>query len=291
MQLDHTRIVVRERGIPELFDLTFRVCRAFALPLAATIALGAAPMIALNIWLIRDHLADVEFDVDLLPTYSYLWRLGFLIVLEIPLAAVPTTLFLSQVMFRENLNYGQMAKDALTALPQLALYQLLPRGLLVLWAVTADSPGWIGLCSFLLLIELFLRYAVWPYLNEVILLERNPIFRKSSQGMSTLRRALALHSRNAGDLFGRWLVSLLFGGAWAVALWLALAYGRFLATGSIALDVPLFTVYLQLALWIVIGYFHVARFLSYLDLRIRNEGWEIELRLRAAAARLQRQLV
>ena len=43
-----------------------------------------------------------------------------------------------------------------------------------------------------------------------------------------------------------------------------------------------------LAIWIVVGYFSVVRFLSYLDLRIRREGWEVELRMRAEGARLTR---
>ena len=40
------------------------------------------------------------------------------------------------------------------------------------------------------------------------------------------------------------------------------------------------------AMWLVATYIAVVRFLSYLDLRIRNEGWEVELRLRAEAGRL-----
>ena len=44
----------------------------------------------------------------------------------------------------------------------------------------------------------------------------------------------------------------------------------------------------QLAFWIVAVYFSVVRFLSYLDGRIRNEGWEVELLLRAQRARLTR---
>ena len=43
-------------------------------------------------------------------------------------------------------------------------------------------------------------------------------------------------------------------------------------------------------LWLVAGYFAVVRFLSYLDLRIRREGWEIELIMRAAANRLSGRL-
>ena len=44
----------------------------------------------------------------------------------------------------------------------------------------------------------------------------------------------------------------------------------------------------QLAFWIVAVYFAVVRFLSYLDGRIRNEGWEVELLLRAQRGRLTR---
>ena len=47
---------------------------------------------------------------------------------------------------------------------------------------------------------------------------------------------------------------------------------------------------LPLAAWVVVGYFAVVRFLAYLDRRIRCEGWEVELLMRAEAARLTRQL-
>ena len=43
-----------------------------------------------------------------------------------------------------------------------------------------------------------------------------------------------------------------------------------------------------MSLWIVVGFFTVTRFLSYLDLRIRREGWEVELLMRAERDRLIR---
>jgi len=51
---------------------------------------------------------------------------------------------------------------------------------------------------------------------------------------------------------------------------------------------PMFTFYFQLSIWIVVCYFTVVRFLNYLDLRIRREGWEVELWMRAERARLVR---
>jgi hypothetical protein len=41
-----------------------------------------------------------------------------------------------------------------------------------------------------------------------------------------------------------------------------------------------------LLLWLVAAYFSVVRFLAYLDLRIKHEGWEVELLMRAEGLRL-----
>jgi hypothetical protein len=41
-----------------------------------------------------------------------------------------------------------------------------------------------------------------------------------------------------------------------------------------------------LVLWLVSGFMAIVRYLNYLDLRIRHEGWEVELRLRAEAVRM-----
>ena len=42
-----------------------------------------------------------------------------------------------------------------------------------------------------------------------------------------------------------------------------------------------------LALWLIGILVTVFRFLGYLDTRIRLEGWEVELRVKAEAARMQ----
>jgi hypothetical protein len=49
-------------------------------------------------------------------------------------------------------------------------------------------------------------------------------------------------------------------------------------------------VILPAAMWLVVGFTTVVRFLSYLDLRIRHEGWEVELLMRAEAMRLATQV-
>jgi hypothetical protein len=164
-----------------------------------------------------------------------------------------------------------VARDFWRSLPQLLLFQVLLRSLMIPLVVT-----W------------FVPFAVWPYLNEVILLERNPL-RARAGGLSTYSRTSNLHSVSSGDQFGRWLAAVMFGTIWMLALWLALYYLRAQMTGQWWPDSAFYVLYLQLAIWVVVGYFTVVRFLSYLDTRIRTEGWEVELRLRAEAARLSRQ--
>jgi hypothetical protein len=43
----------------------------------------------------------------------------------------------------------------------------------------------------------------------------------------------------------------------------------------------------QLGFWLALLFFAVARFLTYLDHRIRKEGWEIQLRLENTSRALE----
>jgi hypothetical protein len=62
-------------------------------------------------------------------------------------------------------------------------------------------------------------------------------------------------------------------------------------TGSWAWGDWLNLVVLPAILWLVGLFLTVYRFLCYLDTRIRLEGWEIELRLKAEASRLDSALI
>jgi hypothetical protein len=139
-----------------------------------------------------------------------------------------------------------------------------------------------------LIVTWFIPFAIWPYLNEVILLDRNPLRRRSAGGMTTWSRSSHLHAANGGELFGRWLMSVVVGLAWLAAIWLSMWFLRSRLLNQPDFDWLMLTIGLQLAIWLVVGYFTVVRYLGYLDLRIKSEGWEIELRMRAEAAKLAR---
>ena len=292
MQLDKTSIVIRERNYFDILDLALRVVRTYPAPLFITMLLGTIPFAALNHWWIgtwadvdytyhADNIFDLLFGYLYVLPYDYLFACTLLIVIEMPLATMLTTIFLGQVTFMKQPGAKLIARDAAGSLGQMLIFQVIVRSLLGVMVFT-----W------------FILFSIWPYLNEVILLERNPLTRRGANRMTTMRRSSALHSGSFGDLFGRWVAAVMIAATLVLAIWLGLALlGNMLFASTSSADPESgqlysatdFTVYLQAAIWIVVHFFSVVRFLSYLDLRIRREGWEVELMLRAEAARMVRQ--
>ena len=270
MQFDKTRIVVRERNFLDILDLALMVIREHARPLAVSLAAGIVPAALLNTWLLNGLVEslleiDATFNVGELVAslVAFFMLLAMLVILEIPLATAFATLYLGKALFEQTPSARQIVVDFLRSLPQLFLFQVLLRSLFIPFVLT-----W------------FVPFAVWPYLNEVILLERNPLRRRGAGSLNTLVRSYNLHSAGGGDLFGRWLAAATFGICWMLALWGGLFYLRAQLSGFWEADAVLLLGYLQLAIWLVVGYFTVVRFLSYLDTAHPNRG----LGGRAAAA-------
>ena len=282
MEFDRTRIPIRERTFPDVLDLALAVTREHAGQLLVLLVLGAAPFIALNHWLLGTDLAPQLFDMEQPPEdvarlwVGYIYALSVLLVIEVPLATAPMTLYLGQALFVERVDWRRLGRDYLRNLPQMLFFQVVIRALAAPWIIS-----W------------FFMYSFWPFLSEVILLENNPWRQKKSVArLSTLARNRALHGSNSGDLLARWLGAVLLGAvlvfSLTTTLWIVRCLLMEVDPSDLEFDSSLITIYLQAAIWLVIGYFTVVRFLSYLDLRIRSEGWELELRMRAAATRLTR---
>ncbi|MFZ5831049.1 MAG: hypothetical protein ACOY3P_13240 [Planctomycetota bacterium] len=269
VQLDQYRIVIRERSLSDLLDLALCVVRVHGLPLLGLLALGAVPAAVLNdIWLTDER--EWVFLEDF-PS-SYLFWNCFLIVAEIPLVTSLMTLYLGQTLFQQRIRWNSLFADWFRSLPQLLIFQ-----------------GLLRVPLALIFLAWPLLFAVWPYTSEVILLERNPLWARRGQ-MSTARRIRALHSGWVGELFGRWICALGAG----VLLAGSMGVGLYVVAGLLLNDweawETVLRLHVPLSLWLTVGFFAVVRFLSYLDLRIRREGWEVELLLRAEGARLARQL-
>jgi len=188
---DNNRIAIRERGMLEIMDLALAVLRDGGMPLLAAFAVGAAPMMVLN-WLLLGHLTDVPYvEADELPG-RYLAMMYLLIGWQIPLASALTTLYLKDAMFVDRPRWSGLWADFRASFSQLFWYQVIKRGLFIAPALLAVAAENYGLAFFLWFLA-FVPFARRPYLNEIILLERNPLSTRDKRRMTTAKRAGHVH--------------------------------------------------------------------------------------------------
>jgi hypothetical protein len=298
VQLDRTLIAIHERGLLETLDLSLHTIRRYFWPLTVMFSLGAVPLMLLNHYLLG-WMLDVESEGSFFYTEEYdailryLWDMTLLVVIEAPLASVFATKFLGDAVFVERPRLTTVMSDVVRLSGRLAWCQLLVRGILGAWLLLLPLERY---GEFSWGIEFFLLgglagyacalRAFRPYVNEIVLLEQNPLVARSGRALTIGKRSHHLHIPSSGDLLGRWL------GAAAIAVLLTgSTFGAFLFVSGVFFNdwwpgpLMLLTV-LPVSLWMVAGFMTVARFLSYLDLRIRHEGWEVELLLRAEATRM-----
>jgi hypothetical protein len=274
MNLDNQRIAIRERGIFEIMDLALHVLRAQAMPLIAVLVLGATPMIFLSRYLLSDLLTDARETEEWIPA-QYIHFLLLVTAIQSPLVTAPATVLLGRATFGESTTLGQLLGELFRSAPQFILFQIVLRAI--------SMP----LCIMLPV----LPYVGWPFLGEIVLLERNSLFKGRTGRLTTFRRATNFHSGVFSEVLSRWFASLLIGGALVASIWLSMWALISQLVGKWQTTETAYGWLLPIALWIVVGFFTVVRFLSYLDLRIRREGWEVELAVRAEGARLAAALV
>ncbi len=303
MQLDRTRISIRERNMLDTFDLALHVMREYFKPLAVMFFVAVIPLMVVNDLLIG-WMMDVEYEDTFFYTeeygaiWRYWWAATCLIVIEAPLASIFTTSFLGQAVFVAQPSYRDVFRDVAKLAGRLVWCQLIVRAIVpacLVFLLIERYEDFNPTVELLLLGAIagyacFLR-SVRPYINEIVLLERNPLTSRDPSAITIGKRSKDLHGPSGGDLFARWLASACIGTLLTVCV-----FGTIVFLSGIFLNDwrpgPTMVRYMYpLAIWIVVGFLAVVRFLSYLDLRIRHEGWEVELRLRAEATRQAAKLI
>ncbi len=299
MQLFQNRIAIRERSFLDILDLALRVIRAHAKPLFVFFLIGVVPAVCFNAWVLADY-AEPDFELGEVGTQllslilwgipvrpevpaTYMAAMLVLILWEIPLVTAGMTKYLGHALFAERPDMRVMRRELLGVLPQLLWYQVLWRSISL--AVLISGP--------LLLVSVpvwIILFGVWPFFNEVILLERNPMFAGRKKRMTTRRRVRDLHKLYQSELFFRSIMTAIAGAGLFGAVWFSSVILQGLLVYDWEFTGIVFMVFYPLAVWAVVGYLTVVRFLGYLDLRIRQEGWEVELMMRAEEAQLARQL-
>lgn len=295
MQLDRTQIVIRERQFWEIVDLALPLFRRNFGRLVQAMAIGVLPCMLVNHWLIGWMVAteNLEYETAEFP-WRYVFDMAMLVFLEAPLASACGTLFLGKAAFLERPSFREMLVELRRSAWRLLVCQGCVRGVLIAWvalALPADS-SWPNGGEVVLTIAVVVAMAIRsfrPYMNEIILLEQNPLIAKTPQQQSIARRSERLHQ--GGDHFARWLgtcwISILL--TFALALTMLFIAGFLLGNWRWTFLHNNFAI--PLSMWLVATYVTVVRYLNYLDTRIRQEGWEVELRMRAEAQRLAARIV
>ncbi len=296
MQLDRTRIVVRQRGVLDTLDLALHVLRVYLAPLMIAMALGALPLMLINHLLIAWMLPDADNLLDI--PARYLWHMTILIFLQAPLASVFATTYLGQAVFHDRPRLTEVVWEVMKLAPRILWSLVLIRGVGAAWLLLLSADRYGEFDSF---VDMFLPLVLvtWaiglrsfrPFIGEIILLEQNPLVGRDAKTITVGRRNRMLHGPASGDLFLRWWTS-----AGTAILLTGTVYGTMLfLVGVLTNDWRqgrgMLLVAYPAAIWTVATYLTVFRFLTYLDARIRQEGWEVELRVRAEASRLVAWLV
>jgi hypothetical protein len=291
VQLDKTTIAIRERGVLDTLDLSLHVLRVYGGSLAVAMALGVFPLMVINHLLLGWMAEAVDEEVAI--PFRFVWHTSVLVFLEAPLASIFATAYLGEAVFLERPRLREIVVKVGKMFPRVVWCQILLRGVGLAWLVllTMDHYGDFdipveGLVPGALVLYAAGLRAFRPFMNEIVLLERNPLRAAHKDEMTIGKRSKMLHSPSYGDLFVRWVSSA------AIALALnGSVYGTMRVIAGVFFqdwDESPFTVQLclPLSMWMVAWFFTVFRFMSYLDTRIRQEGWEVELRLRAEAIRI-----
>jgi hypothetical protein len=249
-----TLVQVRERSFLDVLDLSLIVIRERPLTLGLAALAGVAPFAALNAWLLRD------------PNFPDLFLI-YLFILEIPWATAPLTVVLGGLMFGRAPSAWTVFKTIARALIPMAFYQLVIRGFL--------------LVSVVLFPIVPTRLA---FVDQVLLLERG-------RWWKVVQRSAELCESRSGSRFAEWLGQMLFGVIFVIGFWAGTgAIVQVLISSEMTWQPTLASVLdvrLHLAIWLTIVFFGVARFFTYIDQRIRLEGWEVKLRLRGVARALE----
>jgi|694.fasta_scaffold00030_82 hypothetical protein len=300
MQLDRTEIEIRQRSALELLDLSLRVFNRHWARLILAGALQGLPMMVLNLsligWMLSDEsilIADGQIDPMTAVGSRYLAHLIVLFCSQLPLMFLPVTLLLGAQVFYQPLTTGQLlAQVRRLWIPVIGILGFLRLGLVPLLmeplvdrSVEFDATTEVLTLFVFFPLALFTR-TFWPYAPEIIVLERCPLRSKQVGTVNYSARRQMLHGSMVAENLVYFLQAALFGGLLVAMLMGSTLFVQAMLTGSWQLNWGMYVIAFPACLWLVGIFMSVFRFLTYIDTRIRLEGWEIDLIMRAEGQRL-----
>lgn len=309
MKFDHTFIAIRQRTTLEIYDLALHVLRDYFAPIMLLLFVGALPWILLDWWLLGWMLSSEFCDgysvsfLGLLVSdgaydeyaVGFSWMMLLLVINQAHVGTAMISHYLGQSMFIGKPSVWDTIKY-LWRVPfsyywlHYGLRLVLPVALLAFFfKMAGGGVDYVGLVVFMAIamgIGVIIR-ACRPYVTKIVVLEKAPWKATDTNPIAFSKRSAALHMSDTGNLFANLIIASLFAMPLVIGVYalLMVVYSALDVTWSIGF-VEL-TVIWPVSLWIVAGFFAIIRFLTYIDLRIRQEGWEVELRIRAEALKLE----
>lgn len=255
IDLLRARVALRDRSLSDVLDLALRFVVAHGRTYA-WVALGAvAPLLA----------------IALLAGALMGWTAAWLVALPLALVAdVPFTLLASRLVFEDDVSARAVLVAALRSAPRLVFARLLVATLVLFGLSVFLVPGlWIA--------------TILLFVGEAMLLERAPLGQAFGRAQRLASNATSdallgllvlgvvpIASVALADVAGRAILGELLQLRPPPSLWTA--GGGALATAGLFAQVP---------------YRATARFFLYLNIRTRAEGWDIQTRFAALAARAE----
>jgi hypothetical protein len=149
-----------------------------------------------------------------------------------------------------------------------------------------DFSFWEFVFLFLLFPLILLIRGIQPFVPEIIGLERCEFRSKDPLMITYSKRLAALHRPLRSELLNRLFVAGFFGTLLVMMLMGTILFLQATLIGGWQWNWYLYTFAFPSCLWLVGIFLAIFRYLSYIDCRIRLEGWEIDLRMRAEAVRI-----
>lgn len=294
MQLDRTFIGIRQRSVLEVWDLTLLVIRRYFGPLFWLFLIGALPWIIINhlltMWMVSD-----DYYSDHAPWFY--WVNACLVISQAQVGTFLMSHYLGQAMFSAQPAWRdstravrKMKTKFFFGWLHLVNRMVLPiLGLVAILFLLVDDEINPFLAGMVLPIMVFIGLIVrarTPYLSEILLLEEAPRKSDSARLQSYSSRSKNLLQAPGADFFVKFALAALVGLGLSLAIYESFCLlDSVLGLQSIASS-NLNFIYWQISLWIAAALVAVNRFLSYIDLRIRTEGWAVRLRLMAEEKRM-----
>ncbi len=295
MQLDRTFIAIRKRTLIELWDLTLQVLRRHFFALAILLLVGALPWFLLNFALTWWMVGESQFEEYV---YWFYWVNICLVTSQAQVATSYISSYLGHAMFDENPQISTAFRDVRERGAWFWWLHLVNRmvfpvvGVVAMGAMAKGTDAvtlvWGLLLCGPVALGLLIRSRT-PYMNELLLLEKAP--RMDDLGSSSVQisynaRSRGLHSVIGADLVSRFLLAGVVAAGLAYSVFATLYIGAQALNLDTILENGALVHYLwQPALWVAAGFVAVNRFLAYIDLRIRTEGWSVMLSMKAEANR------